>query len=221
MNTNTPPAAKIAQMGNSAWMLVLRGVVAILFGALAIAWPDLTLVWLVALFAVYALLGGGVSITVALRSRHIDRKWGLPLLLGIVSIVAGVYAIAYPGLTAFALVLVMGVNALFTGALDIAIAIRFRKILRGPWLLVLSGVLSLLFGSLVIAAPGPRAGPGRVDRRVRHRDRRAAAEPGAAYAARRPWRRAASHAGGRRSLSASPWWTWVDAQGAPPAGRSQ
>ena len=157
MNAKSNPAAMSgsmnARMENSAWLLMLRGVVAILFGVLAIAWPDLTLVFLVALFAAYALLGGGVAVAVGFRSRDLDGKWWLPLLLGIVSIAAGVYAIVYPGLTALALVLVMGINALITGALDIAIAIRLHKVLRGRWLLVLSGVVSMLFGALVLAAP--------------------------------------------------------------------
>jgi uncharacterized membrane protein HdeD (DUF308 family) len=156
-NPATMPGSTSARMENSAWMLMLRGVVAILFGVLAIAWPDLTLVLLVALFAAYALLGGGVSVAVGFRSRHLDRKWWLPLLLGIVSIAAGVYAIVYPGLTALALVLVMGINALITGALDIAISIRLHKVLRGRWLLVLSGAVSMLFGALVLAAPGAGA----------------------------------------------------------------
>ncbi|HEV7912199.1 MAG TPA: HdeD family acid-resistance protein [Albitalea sp.] len=146
-----------SEMNHSARMLVLRGVIAIVFGVLAVIWPDLTLLWLVALFAVYALLSGGVSIAAAIRIRREERKWWLPLLLGIVSVAAGIAAIVYPALTALVLVLVMGANAIVTGALDIAIAIRLRKVLRGQWLLVLSGIVSVLFGALVFALPGAGA----------------------------------------------------------------
>lgn len=145
------------QMDSSARMLLLRGIVAILFGILAAAWPGLTLIWLVALFAVYAIVLGVVSVAGAIRVRRSDSSWWLPLLIGIVSIVAGVYAIAYPGVTTLVLVLVMGVNALLTGALDIALAIRLRRVLRGQWLMVASGIVSILFGILVIAAPGAGA----------------------------------------------------------------
>jgi uncharacterized membrane protein HdeD (DUF308 family) len=153
----TDEPATAVQMDNSAWMLMLRGVIGILFGVLAVAWPGMTLILLVALFAAYALLGGAVSIVAAFKSRGADRRWWLPLLLGIVSIAAGIYALVFPGLTALVLVLLMGVNAVITGSLDIAIGIRLRKVLRGYWQLLVSGVVSIVFGALVLAVPGAGA----------------------------------------------------------------
>ena len=139
------------------WMLALRGVIALLFGVLALVWPGLTLLWLVALFAAYALLGGAASVIGAVRHRHSDEKWWLILLLGLVSIGAGVSTILYPGLTALVLVLVMGANALVTGVLDIAVAIRLRKAMRGEWLLIVTGIISIVFGVLVFLFPGAGA----------------------------------------------------------------
>jgi uncharacterized membrane protein HdeD (DUF308 family) len=135
-------------------MLLLRGVLAIVFGIVAVLWPNLTLIWLVAMFAVYALLSGGVSIVSAFRIRRSERKWWLPLLFGIVSVAVGVYALVQPAMTALVLVLLMGANAIITGALDIALGFRLRKVLRGQWMLVLSGIVSVLFGALVFAVPG-------------------------------------------------------------------
>jgi uncharacterized membrane protein HdeD (DUF308 family) len=161
MSTNSTPQGyedlSPAEFRGASSMLIVRGIVAILFGVLAIAWPGMTLILLVALFAAYALLGGAVSVWAAFKTRRIGRHWWLALLLGIVSIVAGVYALVYPALTALVLVLVMGVNAMLTGALDIALAIRLRRVLRSQWLLVLGGIVSLVFGALVIAVPGAGA----------------------------------------------------------------
>ncbi len=151
-NGSAPPAADV-QMDRSAWMLMLRGAVAIAFGVLALAWPDLTLLLLVAMFSVYALLGGAVAIVAAFQIRRSESKWWLPLLLGIVSVVAGIYALVAPAVTALVLVLVMGANAILTGALDVAMAVRLRKVLRGEWLLVLGGIVSIVFGVLVVAFP--------------------------------------------------------------------
>ena len=140
-------------LGQSWWVLVLRGVFALAFGMLALVWPDLTLLLLVSMYVAYTLLVGGVSVVGAVKARHIDPKWWQLLLLGIVSIAAGVVALLFPALTALALVLLMGANALITGALDVAIAIRLRKVLKGHWVLALAGVASMVFGVLVFLFP--------------------------------------------------------------------
>jgi uncharacterized membrane protein HdeD (DUF308 family) len=135
------------------WMLALRGVIAILFGILALMWPGLTLLGLVALFAAYAILGGAISVIGALNNRKTDDNWWLSLLLGLVSIGAGIIAVVHPGLTAMVLVLVIGANALITGVLDIVAAVRLRRSIQGEWLLILSGIASIVFGVLVFLFP--------------------------------------------------------------------
>src|SRR5258708_33238527 len=114
-------------IGQVWWMFAWRGAVALLFGVLALAWPGLTLLWLVALFAAYARIGGSRSVVGAVRFRKTDDHWWLALLLGLASLGAGLIAIFHPDLTALVLVLLMGANAIVTGVLDIAIAIRLRK----------------------------------------------------------------------------------------------
>lgn len=135
------------------WMLALRGVIAIVFGILALAWPALTLYALIILFAAYALLGGGVWIAGAIGNRKADRYWWIPLLFGIVSVAAGIIALVYPSLTALALVLLMGANAVVSGVFDIVLAIRLRKHIHNEFLLALVGVVSLLFGFMVLMFP--------------------------------------------------------------------
>jgi uncharacterized membrane protein HdeD (DUF308 family) len=138
-------------------MLALRGAAALLFGILALIWPGITLLVLVALFAAYALISGGVSVVAAVRNRHTDKGWWLILLLGIVSLAAAVIAILNPGITIFVLVLLMGANALVTGILDIVVAIRLRKKIEREWLLALAGAISILFGVLVFLFPAAGA----------------------------------------------------------------
>jgi uncharacterized membrane protein HdeD (DUF308 family) len=139
------------------WVPALRGVIAIAFGVLALMWPGLTLLALVSLFAAYALLTGAISVFGAVRNRKSDDEWWLLLLLGMVGIGAGVVALIHPGLTTLVLVLLIGANALVTGVLDIAAAIRLRRAMRGEWLLVLSGITSIVFGVLVFLFPAAGA----------------------------------------------------------------
>lgn len=135
------------------WMLALRGVIAIAFGVLAALLPGLTLLWLVALFAAYTLLGGAVWTFGAVKNRMADEHWWVLLLLGLVSLGAGTIAVVHPALTALVLILLMGANALVTGVLDVVVAIRLRKSIRGEKLLALSGIASIVFGIIVFMFP--------------------------------------------------------------------
>jgi len=146
----------IPMLMRSWWILALRGAIALLFGIFALAMPGLTLFSLIAIFAIYALLVGAVSVIGALRNWRSEGWWAL-LLLGLVSLAAGVLATMRPTLTALALVIVIGVNALVTGALDIFLAAKLRHVMRDEWLLILSAVVSIAFGALIIAYPGAGA----------------------------------------------------------------
>lgn len=147
------PAEMNESLLRSWWILALRGVIGILFGVLALLWPGLTLLALVSLFAAYALLTGAISIFGAIRNRNRDDEWWLLLLMGLVGVGAGVLALIHPSLTTLVLVLVIAANALVTGVLDIAAAIRLRKAMHGEWLLILNGVASIIFGVLAFLFP--------------------------------------------------------------------
>ncbi len=142
---------------NSWWMLALRGAIAILFGVLAAMAPGLTLIWLIALFAAYALLGGAVWLVGALKNRRADDHWWVPLILGLASIGAAIVALIHPALTATVLVLLIGANALVTGVLDLVLAVRMRKFMRKELLLVLNAAASIVFGVIVFLYPAAGA----------------------------------------------------------------
>jgi uncharacterized membrane protein HdeD (DUF308 family) len=139
------------------WVPAVRGVLGIAFAVLAVAWPGLTLLSLIALFAAYAILAGVASLAGALHHvRGGDIRWDA-VILGLVSIGAGLVAAWHPAATALLLVLVMGANALVVGVLDVLAAIRLRQAIAGEWLLALAGLASILFGALVFARPGAGA----------------------------------------------------------------
>jgi uncharacterized membrane protein HdeD (DUF308 family) len=135
------------------WSLVVRGLVALILGMVAFVWPGITLAALVILFGAYALIDGVVSFAGAWKASRAHERWGVLVLEGMAGIVASAVAILWPGITAFALVIVIAAWALLTGAFEIAAAIRLRKVIAGEWLLALSGVASIIFGFLMIAFP--------------------------------------------------------------------
>ncbi|MDC8760146.1 HdeD family acid-resistance protein [Janthinobacterium fluminis] len=149
--------SSLPMLMRSWWILALRGAIAVLFGLFALATPGVTLLSLIAVFAVYALLAGAVAIAGALRNRRGAADWWLLLLMGLVSVGAGVLAARHPALTVLALLIVIGVNAIVTGVLDLALAVRLRKVIGGEWLLILSAATAIVFGLLILAYPGAGA----------------------------------------------------------------
>ncbi len=135
------------------WALVLRGVLGVVLGLVSFAWPSVTLVALAFLFAGYALIDGVVSIIGAVRAMERHERSVALVLEGIVGIGAAAVTILWPSLTVLALVYIIAAWSIITGSLEIAAAVRLRRIISGEWLLVLGGIASLLFGFLVILAP--------------------------------------------------------------------
>ena len=134
------------------WAFALRGLAAVAFGILAFAWPGLTLRILVSLFGAYAFIDGIMAIVSAIRSRG-DHLWGL-LLEGVLGVVAGLGVLSWPDITALLLVYVIAAWAVVTGALEVFSAIRLRKVIQDEWAWIIGGVLSLLFGIVVMIMPG-------------------------------------------------------------------
>jgi uncharacterized membrane protein HdeD (DUF308 family) len=139
------------------WVLLLRGILAVLFGISAFAWPGLTLATLVMLFAAFALVDGVFAVIGAISGRRENEDWLLLLIWGIVGILAGLLTWHKPGLTALVLVLYMGAWAIAKGVVEIATAVRLRKVIEGEWALILCGLLSVAFGLMIFWDPEPGA----------------------------------------------------------------
>src|SRR5262249_10459238 len=133
------------------WALALRGLMAVLFGLLTFFIPGITLGTLVLLFGVYALADGIFNVIAffPVLSHH----WAL-LIEGLVGIVAGILTFAWPAITAIVLLYVIAFWAIFTGVFEVIAGIRLRKVITDEWLLLWVGVLSFLFGVLILFAPG-------------------------------------------------------------------
>lgn len=133
------------------WALALRGVVAILFGLAALAWPTITLMALVVLFGVYVLADGILAAITSVAER--GKGWGWLLLEGVLLVGIGVAVFRWPAITALTLLFLIAARAIVVGVLEIATAVELRRELKGEWLLALNGVLSILFGVLIVAVP--------------------------------------------------------------------
>ncbi len=135
------------------WMLLLRGVLAIMFGAMSFAWPRITVAVLVLLFGAYVLVDGAFAVAAAVTAPKELKGWWALLIEGLLGVGAGIVTFVWPAITALVLLWLIALWAVLTGVFEIAAAVQLRKIITGEWLLVVSGILSLLFGLLLIVMP--------------------------------------------------------------------
>jgi len=134
------------------WTLALRGVFAVVFGLIALAWPGMTLLALVVLFGLYVLADGVLAVITSLAERA--KGWGWLLLEGVLLLLVGIAVFRWPGNMTLALLLLIAFRALIVGVAEIATAIGLRKQLEGEWVLALSGVVSILFALVILSRPG-------------------------------------------------------------------
>lgn len=148
----TQPQPLLPTLAGNWWALLLRGIVAVLFGLAALFWPGLTLLVLVLFFGAYALVDGFLAIAAGVRGSG-RRRW-LLLAEGLLGILAGLVTFFYPNITAFVLLYVIAFWAIFTGIVEITMAISLRREIENEWLMGLSGVVSVLFGIILAVLPG-------------------------------------------------------------------
>jgi uncharacterized membrane protein HdeD (DUF308 family) len=139
------------------WVLVVRGVLAVVFGILAFVWPGATVGALVILFGAFMLVDGVFALVAAWRRAESRTSWWTVLVEGLAGIAIGIITFLWPEVTAFALLYLIAAWAFVTGVLEIFAAIRLRKEIRGELILGLIGVASILFAVLVVLFPGEGA----------------------------------------------------------------
>lgn len=134
------------------WVFLIGGIAAVVFGILAFINPGIALFVLSMFFAAYVLVDGAVNIWGSITNRDKDGWWML-LLLGIVGVVVGGYALLVPPVSMFAFVYVVAFFALFLGLSSLYIGWKVRKQVSTEWVLYLSGALSVLFAALIVFNP--------------------------------------------------------------------
>lgn len=150
----TDLAGTITSATRSAWwIVVLRGVIAIAFGILALVYPETTAKAIVIVFGIWALVDGVMALVSIVTGG--GRAWGWLLLEGVLGIAAGIIAFREPAITVFALVLVIAFWSLMIGVLEVSGSLQLRQVPGSGWgWLLAAGIASLLFGILLIANPG-------------------------------------------------------------------
>jgi uncharacterized membrane protein HdeD (DUF308 family) len=141
----------LAQKANRHWwLLLLRGILAVVLGLIAFFDPGITLLTLIYIFAFYAIFDGVTAITFAFRERA-HNSWGWLLIEGLVSIIAGILAFTYPGETAIVFLYIIAAWALITGLMELVAAFVVHSTIS--WGLALGGLISIVLAIVLFRSP--------------------------------------------------------------------
>ncbi|HEY0419410.1 MAG TPA: HdeD family acid-resistance protein [Acetobacteraceae bacterium] len=134
------------------WLVALRGAVAILFGLMALLLPGVTLGSLVLLFGIYMLVDGISAIWSGVRAAAHHQRWGWLILEGVLDLITAAIALVLPIATILALVYLSAAWALLSG-ISLLVAAFGLHVAGGRWLMVLSAVISIIWGVLLFISP--------------------------------------------------------------------
>jgi uncharacterized membrane protein HdeD (DUF308 family) len=134
------------------WAVGLRGILGIVFGLICLLTPGVALGAFVILFAAYMFVDGGFAIASAWKAARSGERWGLLILEGLVDIAAGLIAVILPAITMVALIWIVAIWAMVSGALMLYAAFTLNRD-HGRWWLALGGIASLVFGILLVIEP--------------------------------------------------------------------
>jgi uncharacterized membrane protein HdeD (DUF308 family) len=132
---------------------VLRGLVAIAFGILLIAWPAMSLTVLIRFCGAFAIVDGALILTMGLRIRSHEPSRSVAFVAGALIVLVGLVTVLWPGLTALVLVVLVALRAVIGGLAELMIAGRMGWHTRGAWFLASLGFVSIAFGALLLASP--------------------------------------------------------------------
>jgi uncharacterized membrane protein HdeD (DUF308 family) len=134
------------------WAVALRGILAVIFGIIAMRSPNVVASAFVIVFAIYAFADGILDFVVAGQMGRDGQPWGWHLFEGLASVALGVAALVFPGITLLTIVLLIGLRAIVMGIVEVVAAFSWEGG-ESRWLLGITGVLSIMLGILLLGSP--------------------------------------------------------------------
>ena len=135
------------------WQIALRGLIALIFGILVLAWPGVSLFILAIIFGAYVFVDGIFTLVAAVNYKAGAGRRTWLFIRGIAGIIVGLITLFWPAITEIALVLLIGAWALVTGFMELIYAFRANQDSAIRWMFAISGILSLILGALMLAQP--------------------------------------------------------------------
>ena len=152
MTTQDPILTAFSSTAKQVWYWpVLRGVLAIVLGIVAIAWPEITAAAIIWVIGIFAVVDGIVEIVEGIRRRGTGNGTAFLVTMGVLSLAVGIVLLVWPGKTAEVLVWIIGFWAVVYGLFQVVASIDLRKVVGSGWVWgVVAGLLGIVFGLLVL-----------------------------------------------------------------------
>lgn len=152
MTIQDPILTAFSRTAKQVWYWpVIRGVLAILFGIIALAWPDKTAAVVIWVIGIFAVVDGIVEIVEGIRRRGTGSGTALLVTMGVLSLAVGVVLLVWPGKTAIVLTWIVGFWAVVYGLFQTVASLDLRKVPGSGWGWgVVAGLLGIVFGLLVL-----------------------------------------------------------------------
>ncbi|MEJ5255397.1 MAG: DUF308 domain-containing protein [Acidimicrobiales bacterium] len=147
------PFEQLALLRTSRSVALTAGVLALIGGVLVLAWPGKTIATIAIVIGIFLAVGGLAQIIDAVMTHRAGTYWGLLLVRGLLDLAVGLLAVFWPGITVWALVLLVGIELILAGVVSVLVSFRVPKALEQHSRFLWRGVLSILVGIVVIAWP--------------------------------------------------------------------
>jgi len=137
------------------WQVAVRGLIALIFGILVLAWPGVSLLIFAIIFGAFVFVDGIFTLVAAINYKAGAGRRTWLYIRGIAGIIVGLITFFWPAITALALVILIAAWALVTGVMELVFAFRANQESAIRWMFAVSGILSLILGILILAYPVP------------------------------------------------------------------
>ncbi|PSL49022.1 uncharacterized membrane protein HdeD (DUF308 family) [Chitinophaga niastensis] len=135
------------------WIFLLRGIFALVLGVLAVFWPGITFATLIVFLGAYLFIAGIFAVAGAIAARKTNENWSVFLFSGLIGVILGILTFYNPFATGAALIYLVAFWAMLAGLMEIIIAIRLRKVITGEGWYIMGGLLTIIFGILLVSNP--------------------------------------------------------------------
>ncbi len=139
------------------WIILVRGLLAILLGVVALVWTQALTLAILFIFGAYAFVDGTLAVVTGINHRYTNPNWWLTLLEGLAGITAGLVAFLFPTFAVVVALYLIAAWAIITGILEIATAIQLRAEVTNEWAMALTGLISIVLGIILVLYPATGA----------------------------------------------------------------